>query len=431
MSWHIDGVGGGGGRIASEFWKTKKGIKGGWVDADPWEPRMKRIDEIGQNNDYGYYIFTEAIAHLEDFIIERLGQRIDIDGYNRRPELPMTALSIKEVRDKVAGDIADKIFKDDLVDCESTLFTVAFGGGTGTGIINPVTEILRRRTGLSVYALGVLPEYEYGKYMKNIPFARQCFNTAWALCELLAKSRREGVDAVFLVDNEALEGTMREEKNKCIFESLFSMINPGKLDKGFIGLELRGKLTRGMDMPPIIVPCYYSTEKEGEDIETLLEKATEPENCLIRCDYTKADSVVVFTSLLSSDIRDKIERWIKERMKISEEEIYICRVWSHNKEILMLLRNPYGGGEGDPFFDRLSDIIDRAIEFAKGNESENIMNLISIEELKKYKDRVDFINFIEKEVKSELRQNRSINRDILEGFNREAKEGILNYINNR
>jgi len=172
MTWHIDGVGGGGGRIASEFWNTNIRPKGGWIDADPKDPKGKRIDgkriDDIERNEYGYYIFTRAIAELEDAIIENTGQRIDIDGYNRRPELPMTALSIKEVRYKVVRGIAEKIFKRDLVpdgDYESILFTVAFGGGTGTGIINPVTEILRRRTGLSIYALGALTESK--KYDEN------------------------------------------------------------------------------------------------------------------------------------------------------------------------------------------------------------------------------------------------------------------------
>lgn len=149
----------------------------------------------------------------------------------------MTVFSIKEVRNETARGIAEKIFKTDLVprgDCETILFAVAFGGGTGTGIINPVAEILRKETGLSIYTLGTLTESEeYDD--RHRPLHRRCFNTTWALCELLTKSPREGVDAVFLVDNDVLKG--EEEKNRQIFENLFPLINPRKLDDGFF-LEL-------------------------------------------------------------------------------------------------------------------------------------------------------------------------------------------------
>jgi len=399
MTWHIDGVGGGGGRIASEFWKnTNIELKGGWIDADPKDPKGKRIGDI-ERNDYGYYIFTRAIADLEDAIIENTGQRIDIDGYNRRPELPMTALSIKEVRYKVVRGIAEKIFKTDLVpdgDYESILFTVAFGGGTGTGIINPVTEILRRRTGLSIYALGALTESK--KYdEKNFPLARRCFNTAWALRNLLIKTRREGVDAVFLVDNDVLKGK-REEKNKQIFKSLLPMLNPVKWDEGFIGTDLRDKLTGGISMPQIIVPCYYAANNDM-GVRDLLDRAVK--NKLMECDHTKADSVIVFTSLLSLEEKEEIVKWVKEgtiekgNEKISEEKIHVCRVWNSKREILMLLRNPYGG-ENDPFYNRLSDIINKAIEYVNSKSSEE-----------------------------------KVNPDILEGFNKDFRTKLSDFIIDR
>lgn len=398
MTWHIDGVGGGGGRIASEFWDTNIGLKGGWIDADPKDPKGKRIGDI-ESNDYGYYIFTRAIADLEDAIIENTGQRIDIDGYNRRPELPMTALSIKEVRYKLVLGIVEKIFKWDLVpegDYESIFFTVAFGGGTGTGIINPVTEILRRRTGLSIYALGALTESK--KYdEKNFPLLRRCFNTSWALRNLLIKTRRDGVDAVFLVDNDVLKGK-REGKNRRIFESLFPMMNPRKLDEGFIGTDLRDKLTGGIGMPQIIVPCYYAANNDME-VRDLLDRAVK--NKLMECDHTKADTIIVFTSLLSVEEKEEIVKWVKEETiekgneKISEEKIHVCRVWNSKREILMLLRNPYGS-EKDPFYDRLSDIINNAKEYAIPGSKEKM-----------------------------------VNPDILEGFNKDFRTKLSDFIINR
>ena len=376
MTWHIDGVGGGGGRIAVDFWEnTNIELKGGWIDADPTEPKEKGIGDI-ESNDYGYYIFTKVIANLEDMVKRLTGQRIDIDGYNRRPELPMTALSIEKVRNKIVRGIAEKIFKN-LVpdgDYESILFTVAFGGGTGTGIINPISEILRKRTGASIYALGALSEsVEYD--IKKFPLSRRCFNTSWALRNLLIKTRREGVDAVFLVDNDVLSGK-REEKNRRIFESLFPMINPRKLDEGFIGTDLRDKLTVGIGMPQVIVPCYYAANND-RGVRDLLDRAVE--NKLMECDHTKADSVIVFTSLLSLEEKEEIVKWVKEETiekgneKISEEKIHVCSVWNSKREVLMLLRNPYGS-EKDPFYDRLSDIINNAKEYAMPGSKEKKVN---------------------------------------------------------
>lgn len=429
MTWHIDGAGGGGGRTAVEFWKnTNIGLRGSWIDEHSSEPKEEGIGDIEEEkNDTGYYIFTKEIANSELDIEKDIGQRIDKGGgYDRRPEILMTAFLEDKVRNIVSDGIVNKVFKGDLKpgkDYRSVLFTVAFGGGTGTGIINPVAEILRKETGLSIYTLGTLTEpEEYDD--RHRPLHRRCFNTTWALCELLTRSPREGVDAVFLLDNKILKGG-RKEKNRQIFDSLFPMINQRKIDEGFSGVELNGKLTRGMNMPPIIVPCYYFTKKEGEDVNTLLEKVIE--NGLMECDYKKADTVVVFTSLTSLKEKERIEKWIEENVEISEEKIHVCRVWNSKREILMLLRNPYGGEEEDPFFDRLSGMIDKAIEFAKGNE--NIVNLISNEELKKYKDRKDFTNFMENEIKSEFKQNKNVNNEILEGFDRKTAVKITDRIN--
>ena len=434
MTWHIDGVGGGGGRIATEFWKnTNIGLKGGWIDAALSDPKKKRIGDI-ERNEYGYYIFTRAIADLEDTIKSVTGQRIDIDGYNRRPELPMTALSIEKVRNKIVSGIADKIFKNDLIpdgDYESILFTVAFGGGTGTGIINPVSEILRERTGAAIYALGVLPGSED---IKDFPLPLRCFNTSWALRNLLIKTHRKGVDAVFLADNEVLGReavqqksgffsrvsilvkiiknlkdyrslsaksnngtTSNEEKNRRIFESLFPMMNPRKLDEGFTGTDLRAKLTAGISisMPQVFVPCYYSTNNNMK-VRELLERAVE--NKMMDCDHTKADSVIVFTSLRGLEEKEEIVEWVKSNItkydKNSDEEISVCRVWNpREREVLMLLRNPYGGGEEDPFYKRLSAIINNAIEYATSKSSEE-----------------------------------KVNPDILEGFNKDVRTKLSDFI---
>jgi hypothetical protein len=317
---------------------------------------------------------------------------IDIESYNKRIEVSMSAFSIEEVRNKIAKGISTKVFKSDLVPeggCESILFTFEFGGGLETKVLNIVSDELHKKTWAPIYALAALSDSGFEEE------GRVHFNTAWALRNLLVKKRNEGVDALFLVDKKAIEGN-RKEKNSKIFECLLPMINPRKLDDGFTDVGLREKLTGDISLPQIFVPCYYAAKKEGEDVKTLLEKATE--NCLMGCDYTKADSVIVFTSLLSSEEKDKIKDWVNGNIKnekISEERIHVCRVWNSTREVLMLLRNPYGGGEEGAFYTRLSAILHDAIEYAKPKSSEERVNL-----------------------------------QILDGFNKEVKDKLSEFIIN-
>ncbi len=470
MSWHIDGIGGGGGRIAAEFWKnTNIGLKGSWIIAgpNPDDPKEEGIGDVERGNDPGYYIFTDLIADLKDTIKRVRGHEgIDIWQYNKRMEVSMSAFSIEEVRNKIARGISTKVFKSDLVPeggCESILFAFEFGGGLETKVLNIVSEELHKKTWAPIYALGALSDSGVEEEEEEAEEGRVHFNTAWALRNLLVKKRDVGVDALFLVEKKAIEGE-EAGKNSEIFECLLPMINPRKLDEGFTDVGLREKLTGGISMPQTFVPCYYAAKKEGEDVKTLLEKATE--NCLMGCDYTKADSVIVFTSLLLVEEKEEIVNWVKEKIKnekylfswenvigddrdrllkfleedldidwaenakirksddgktlrifkdensaeikideetektilkindgrthrlkvkiengklnlyneqIPEKRIHVCRVWNSTREVLMLLRNPYGG-VNDPFFERLKKIISNAIAYAKSESSKEEVN---------------------------------------------------------
>jgi hypothetical protein len=376
MSWHIDGIGGGGGRIAVEFWKnTNIGLKGSWIIAgpNPDDPKEEGIGDVERGNDPGYYIFTNLIADLKDTIKRVRGQEgIDIESYNKRIEVSMSAFSIEEVRNKIAKGISTKVFKSDLVpegDCESILFTFEFGGGFETKVLNIVSDELHKKTWAPIYALAALTD---SKSEEEKGEGRVHFNIAWALRNLLVKKQDEGVDALFLVDKKAIEGN-REKKNSKIFECLLPLINPRKLDDGFTDVGLREKLTGGLNMPQIFVPCYYDAENNDMDVHELLNNVVK--NKLMECDHTKADSVIVFTSLLLVKEKEEIVNWVKENIKkIPEKRIHVCRVWnSTTKEVLMLLRNPYGEVK-DPFYDRLSKIITNAIEYAKPEPSKEEVN---------------------------------------------------------
>jgi len=159
-----------------------------------------------------------------------------------------------------------------------------------------------------------------------------------------------------------------------------------------IGTDLRDRFTVGISMPQIIVPCYYAANNDM-GVRELLEHTVE--NKLMECDHTKADSVVVFTSLRRLEEKEEIVEWVKSNIKnekISDEKIHVCRVWNSKREVLMLLRNPYGG-ENDPFYNRLSDIINKAIEYVNSKSSEE-----------------------------------KVNPDILEGFNKDLRTKLSDFI---
>lgn len=375
MTWHIDGVGLEGARIAVEFWKnTNIGLKGSWLVAGPQPANSKKegVSGIEKGYDPGYYynIFSDVITDLEDTIKRRTGQeRTDIESYINRPELSITALAIDEVRDKIAKDISAKVFKNDLVpegNCTSVLFTLEFGGGFESELINVVLKDLHARSWAPIYALGVLNFNDTNSEGVN----RVHFNTAWAIRKLLIKKRNEGIDALFLVDKKVMTDD-RGKRNGQIFKCLLPMINPRKLDDGFTETRLREKLAGDISMPQIFVPCYYAANGDMT-VQELLNNAVDHK--LMKCDHTKADSVIIFTTLLSVKEKEEIIQWVKSNInKITDDRIHVCRVWNNTKEVLMLLRNPYGG-ENDPFYDRLSQIITNAIDYAKPEPSKEKVN---------------------------------------------------------
>lgn len=405
MTCQIHGVGGGGGRIATEFWKgTNIGLRGAWIDFDDKEPKDKGIGNLKEKKRTGCYIIAredDIKKKIKEAMWETDGS-LDLGrGTDRRSEVSMAVFLEPEVATAKLSKLGEEIIEDmvkkeafDREECPFILFTVALGGGTGTGIVNPISEKLHTGKDISTFVLATLTGKKDEKQSSR-PLHRRYFNTAWTLWHILSEDKSKGVDAVFLVDNEVLTekaGTDDPRKsNNLIFETFLPMINPMKIDDGFERNELANKISGAYtNKPSIIVPCYAKEEDAGKGkeensenlLDELLNKALE-NGCLMKCDYEKAKGIVVFTSILDltvDDIKKKIEgEWRKKGKKISE--IYVCRVLSHENEILVLLRDPYGGE--DPFYNRFFDstingktfpgIIDEAIRYSKDKMENDIL----------------------------------------------------------
>ena len=386
MTWCIFGCGGGGRNIATEFWE--RADTGRVCRLDFAEPESEGLWEIKAiDRDTRITNIAQKVLHIED-----------LDGLARNPEELICAKERNEIGRKVYEEILldEYISPESTKRCRNILFTVGLGGGTGTGIINPITHALRRSSGgerekgsieAFVGVLGVLTEKTKDK--KNVELNQRCFGAILALYDLLA--RKGGVDAVFLVDNEQLiregEGQTVKYRNDKIFEYFFPMVNSRRVDSYFTGRDLRNIVRDGKlkTAPPIIVPCYYGTDKKvtdkKEDAKAFLTEAFgddgEEGNIekLMKCNHKKADKVIVYTSLLSPamlegaphhfevTVEEKIKSWIGDNNKV----IQVCRVLDVKQKILVLLRNPYGNGE-DEFFNRIADMVKKAGDFAEKKE---------------------------------------------------------------
>ena len=90
-------------------------------------------------------------------------------------------------------------------ECDGILFVVSFGGGTGTGFINPIINHIRNegKADYPVFALGILTEL--GDFADKAQFSkegRRNLAAISAIYDLLTKG--SGANGVIIVDNEIL-----------------------------------------------------------------------------------------------------------------------------------------------------------------------------------------------------------------------------------
>lgn len=228
-------------------------------------------------------------------------------------------------------------------DCDAILFVVSFGGGTGTGFINPIVDHIRKggSTDFPVFVLGVLTEpgdrSDGGQFSKE---GQRYLAAISAIYDLLTK--RNGASGVILIDNEILSvraGPDRKSQNKFVY----NVMKPMVVDRDYpeenpVGQAMEKEFSRGLSWSPIFVPAYWSEpRRDGSEFE--LVKSALSKGKLFDCTHSKADKAVVFCRGFIDN--DRIRQALSEE-GLKNVQIY-RKMGEGNNEILILLRNPYGG----------------------------------------------------------------------------------------
>lgn len=307
--------------------------------------------------------------------------------------------------------------------CDSILFIASLGGGTGTGFINPITSYVRSEEPIfPIFALGILTEK--GEDKRHAKEGQRDLGAVIAMYDLLTKESGKGIDGLILVDNQILVEKFNRNypaMDSCIYCTLkpildlrnypgdqlsddspairrvFWEVDASKDANGSKGQENNGKGKEDRKLlPPVLVPCYHTQSDYVGDVATLVEGALgKAENLfplgkdgrLFPCDPAKADRALVFTRgfFSSAEIREAV----KQRTGLEESKIKIYRKLgdSKNEDMLILLRNPYGGTPDEHKRQgtlewRFHDIITESINYIDENE-DNILGFQSYKPITK------------------------------------------------
>lgn len=297
--------------------------------------------------------------------------------------------------------------------CDSILFLASLGGGTGTGFINPITSFVRSEESIfPIFALGILTEK--GDDKRHAKEGQRYLAAVIAMYDLLTKESRESIDGLILMDNQILK--QRFKGNYWAMDSyIYSALKPILDTRNYPGDQLQddapairrvfweldeetvqengedGENNKGDKsgkrlLPPILVPCYHAQLDNAGDLNTLvigaLGKAERladlgKDGRLFSCDPAKADRAIVFTRGFFS-IKE-IMNAVQKRIALPNGKIKIYRKLcdSKNEDMLILLRNPFGGTPGEHENEgtlewRFHDIITKSLDYINQNE-ENIL----------------------------------------------------------
>ena len=297
--------------------------------------------------------------------------------------------------------------------CDSILFLASLGGGTGTGFINPITSFVRSEESIfPIFSLGILTEKGDDKrYAKE---GQRYLAAVIAMYDLLTRESGKGIDGLILMDNQILKQRFKgnySAMDSCIYSALKPLLDtrnyPGDklqddaqaIRRVFWDLDERiGQANSGNDgdgsnaqfekklLPPVLVPCYHSQPDYFGDIDALVMGALGSakrladlgkDGRLFPCDPAKADRAIVFTRGFFST--EEIKCAVQKRINLPDNKIRIYRKLgdSKNKDMLILLRNPFGGTPGEQenigtLEWRVHDIITKSLDYINQNE-ENIL----------------------------------------------------------
>jgi len=230
-------------------------------------------------------------------------------------------------------------------DCDGIIFIVSFGGGTGTGFINPIISQIRNEGNADypVFVLGILTEF--GDFADRAQFSeegRRNLAAISAIYDLLTESN--GANGVILVDNQILVDRFGKDYtavNKFIYQMMMPMISgrdyPGEIPPS---QAIAHNFTKGLSRPPLFVPLFSALSRRKNPEEELVRRALATGR-LFGCTPEKADFAAVFCrGFIDSE---KIRQALSKQIGISEGKIWVLRkMGEENDEILIMLRNPYG-----------------------------------------------------------------------------------------
>jgi hypothetical protein len=300
--------------------------------------------------------------------------------------------------------------------CDSILFLASLGGGTGTGFINPVTSFVRSEEVIfPIFALGIMTEK--GTDKRHAAEGQRYLGAVIAMYDLLTKESGKGIDGLLLMDNQILKEKFSGNYSAMdghIYQALKPLLDlrnyPGDQlqdDSPAIrrvfwevdaedGQEKKDRASEIRLLPPMFVPCYNIQPDYVGDINTLVEGALGKSGSifplgkdgrLFPCDPVKADRALVFTRGFFSTV--EITEAVASRTNLPPSKIKIYRKLgdSRNEDVLILLRNPYGGSPNEHKREgtlewKLHEIISLAIKYVDENQT-NILGFQSFTDLTK------------------------------------------------
>lgn len=253
--------------------------------------------------------------------------------------------------------LLSKVKTTDAIDgenvCESILFIASLGGGTGTGFINPLTSFIRTRGSLAAVALGIFTEK--GTDSKDTHEEQRVLGAIIAMYDLLTKRKMIGIDALILIDNQILESVHGNRNylamNKAISDAMKPIIDQRRfpaIDDESLGIQR--VFLEGLEWPGILVPCYLSIDfsmlsKENQEADLVRRALSDGK--LFPCKIEKSDRAYIFSRGLLDPkrLKKELQNSIGKNKGGSEKEVNVYpKIGDGNSaEILILLRNPYGG----------------------------------------------------------------------------------------
>lgn len=432
MKLCIVGIGGAGGKITQEFlgnvdldiqllsriteaeYVSPGMIQGIWLEADKND--AKNIQHFFGDMNEGcypcYYIPHDALAdgcEVHRLVREKYGYDVKKQGFVRDAQYLKAIFEIFDTDEEIQQTVARTMTREMVEskggsstsngsatiqapnpifdsawnvirnfttlgkgECDGILFIVSFGGGTGTGFINPIINHIRNegKADYPVFVLGVLTEL--GDFADRAQFSkegRRNLAAISALYDLL--TRGSGANGVIIVDNEILLrnfGKDFDSANRFVYKIMQPVVAARDYpDEIPPSQAIAQHSSGGLRRPPIYVPLYASMPRSSDIEEALVKKALSEEGRLFGCTPEKADFAMVFCrGFIDSD---KIREALSRATGIAPLNIWPMRKMGEGEnEILILLRNPYGGDpkaylEDNTLESRFCKVISLALQY--------------------------------------------------------------------